>query len=104
MKILIITDVAPPLLGGGEVYVTQLGVQLVSLGHEIHWLTCKLPNTKEYEIFHGIHIHRIPILFKNSFYFPGRQTFPIMLSLKKLDFVQQMDIVQSNTFVAGYSG
>jgi glycosyltransferase involved in cell wall biosynthesis len=104
MKILIITDVAPPLLGGGEVYVTQLGIQLVSLGHEIHWLTCKMPNTKEYEIYHGIHIHRIPILFTNRFYFPGRQTFPIMLSLKKLDFVQQMDIVQSNTFVAGYSG
>lgn len=104
MKVLIITDVAPPVLGGGEVYVTQLGAQLTKLGHEIHWLTCKMPNTKEYELYHGIHIHRIPILFTNSFYFPGRQTFPIMLRFKRLDFVQQMDVVQTNTLVAGYSG
>lgn len=104
MKILIITDVAPPLLGGGEVYVTQLGIHLIKLGHEIHWLTAKMPDTKEYEFYNGIHIHRIPILFTNRFYFPGRQTFPIMLRFKKLDFVQEMDIVQTNTFVAGYSG
>jgi glycogen(starch) synthase len=104
MKVLIITDVAPPILGGGEVYVTELGAHLTKLGHEIHWLTCKMPNTKEYELYHGIHIHRIPILFTNSFYFPGRQTFPIMLRFKRLDFVQQMDVVQTNTLVAGYSG
>jgi glycosyltransferase involved in cell wall biosynthesis len=104
MKILIITDVAPPLLGGGEIYVTQLGFHLTKLGHEIHWLTAKMPNTKEYECYYGIHIHRIPILFANRFYFPGRQTFPIMLRFKKLDFVHQMDVIQTNTFVAGYSG
>ncbi|MDQ6862667.1 MAG: glycosyltransferase family 4 protein [Thermoproteota archaeon] len=104
MKILFVTDVAPPLLGGGETYVTQLGTQLTKLGHEIHWLTARMPNTEEYEFFHGIHVHRIPILFKNKFYFPGRQTFPLMLALQKLDFVHEMDVIQTNTLVAGYSG
>ncbi|MFZ0514345.1 MAG: glycosyltransferase family 4 protein [Candidatus Nitrosopolaris sp.] len=104
MKILFVTDVAPPLLGGGEIYVTQLGTELTRLGHEIHWLTARMNNTKEYEFFHGIHIHRIPILFKNKFYFPGRQTFPFMLGFQKLDFVREMDVIQTNTLVAGYSG
>lgn len=71
----------------------QLGNQLTKMGHEIHWLTARIPNTKEYELSHGIHIHRIPILFKNRFYFPGRQTFPVMVMLQKLDFLRQMDVI-----------
>ena len=62
----------------------QLGNQLTKMGHEIHWLTARIPNTKEYEPYHGIHIHRIPILSKNRFYFPGRQTFPFMVMLQKV--------------------
>jgi hypothetical protein len=84
--------------------VLQLGNQLTKMGHEIHWLTARIPNTKEYELYHGIHIHRIPILFKNRFYFPGRQTFPFMVMLQKLDFLRQMDVIQTNTLVAGYTG
>ncbi len=104
MRILIISDLALPYIGGGEIYVSQLGMNLTRLGHEVHWLTSKIPNTKEYENYHGIHIHRIPILFSRKFLFPGRQTFPFMAVLKKLDFLKKMDIVQANTLVAGYSG
>ncbi len=104
MKILIMSDLAPPYMGGGETYVTQLGTKLTKMGHEVHWLTSRIPNTKEYENYQGIHVHRIPILFSKRFLFPGRQTFSFMASLQKLDFVKGMDIVQANTLVAGYSG
>lgn len=98
------SDVAPPYMGGGESYVIQLGTHLVSLGHEIRWLTSRLPNTKEYENYHGIQIHRLPILFSKKFLFPGRQTFPIVAALQKLDFVKDVDIVQANTMLAGLAG
>ncbi|MFY3742035.1 MAG: 1,4-alpha-glucan branching enzyme [Candidatus Nitrosomirales archaeon] len=104
MKILIISDLAPPYMGGIETYVTQLGKHLTKLGHEIHWLTSRIPGTGEYENYHGIYIHRIPILFSSKFVFPGRQTFPFMATLQKLDFVKDMDIVHANTLTAGYSG
>lgn len=104
MKIMIMSDLAPPYMGGGESYVIQLGTYLTKLGHEVHWLTSKIPGTKEYEDYQGIHIHRIPILFSRRFLFPGRQTFPFMAVLRKLDFVEDMDIVQANTLVAGYTG
>ncbi|MFQ5941744.1 MAG: glycosyltransferase family 4 protein [Nitrososphaerales archaeon] len=104
MKIMIISDLAPPYMGGGESYVIQLGTYLTKLGHEVHWLTSRIPNTNEYEDYQGIHIHRVPILFSKKFLFPGRQTFPFMAVLQKLDFVKEMDIVQANTLVAGYSG
>jgi glycosyltransferase involved in cell wall biosynthesis len=104
MKLLIISDLAPPYMGGGESYVIQLGTHLTKMGHEVHWLTSRIPNTKEYEDYRGMHIHRIPILFSRRFLFPGRQTFPLMAVLQKLDFVRDMDVVQANTLVAGYSG
>jgi len=104
MKIMIMSDLAPPSMGGIETYVTQLGTHLTKLGCEVHWLTSKIPATEEYENYQGIHIHRIPILFSKKFLFPGRQTFPFMATLQKLDFVKEMDIVHANTLTAGYSG
>jgi len=104
MKIMIISDLAPPYMGGAESYVIQLGIHLTKLGHEVHWLTSKIPNTKGYENYHGINIHRIPILFSKNIHFPGRHTFPFMATLQKLDFVKDVHIVQSNTLTAGYSG
>jgi len=104
MKIMIMSDLATPSMGGIETYVTQLGTHLTRLGCEVHWLTSKIPDTKEYENYQGIHIHRIPILFSKKFLFPGRQTFPFMATLQKLDFIEDMDIVHANTLTAGYSG
>src|SRR5574341_1200683 len=104
MKILMISDLAPPSLGGGETYVTELGAHLTKLGHEVHWLTSRIPNTRQSEVYQGIHMHRIPILFAKKFLFPGRQTFPLMTMLQKLDFVKDVDIIHTNTLVAGYAG
>ncbi len=104
MKIMIMSDLAAPYMGGGETYVTELGMNLTKLGHEVHWIASKIPNTPKYENYNGIHIHRIPILLGGKFLFPGRQTFPFMVVLSKLDFIKDMDIVQANTFLAGYSG
>ena len=82
--------------------MTELGSQLVAMGHEVHWLTSKIPRTKELEDYEGIKIHRVPILFSSKFLFPGRQTFPFTALMNRLDF--EVDVVQANTLVAGYSG
>lgn len=104
MKIMIMSDLAPPYMGGAESYVIGLGVHLTKLGHEVHWLTSRIPGTREYENYQGIDIHRIPILFSKRLQFPGRQSFPFMAVLRKLDFVKEMDIIQANTLVGGYWG
>ena len=104
MKIMVISDLAPPYMGGGESYVIQLGTYLTNQGHEVHWLTSRIPNTEEYDNYEGINIHRIPIFFSKKFLFPGRQTFPFVALIKKLDFVKDIDVVQTNTLISGYSG
>ena len=36
--------------------------------------------------------------------YKGRKTFPFMVMLQKLDFLRQMDVIQTNTLFAGYTG
>lgn len=104
MKIAIFSDLAPPYLGGGETYVSNLGARLAEWGHEVHWVSSQIAGTKKVETYKDITIHRIPILFSRRFIFPGRQTFVFTSVLHRLGFLRTMDIVQSNTLVAGYTG
>jgi glycosyltransferase involved in cell wall biosynthesis len=104
MKILIGSDMAPPYIGGGEEYVINLGKTLVKMGHEIHWITSKLPKTKDEETYEGIKIHRVPIPFRNHFHFPGRQFFFATSILPGIKLAKDMDIVQMNTLVAAPFG
>jgi glycosyltransferase involved in cell wall biosynthesis len=101
---MICSDLAPPYIRGGESYVINLGRELVKLGHEVHWLTSKLPNTKDYEIYQGICIHRVPILFSCRYLFPGRQSFPATAFLPAIKLAKKMDVLQFNTFIAGTFG
>lgn len=104
MKIMICSDLAPPYIGGGESYVINLGSRLANLGHEVHWITTKLPNTTSYEIYQNIHIHRVPIFFSKKYLFPGRQFFPLTGILPAAKLAKKLDVLQFNTFVAGTFG
>jgi len=104
MKLLICSDLAPPYIGGGESYVINLGVRLVKRGHEVHWLTAKIPGTSSYELYQGIHIHRVFIPFEKHYLFPGRQFFPLAALIPAIKLARKMDILQFNTFVAGTFG
>jgi glycosyltransferase involved in cell wall biosynthesis len=104
LKLLISSDLAPPYIGGGESYVINLASRLVKIGHEVHWLTSKIPGTKSNEIYEGIHIHRIPIFFSRHYIFPGRQTFFLTSIATAIKLARKMDVVQTNTLVPGVSG
>lgn len=104
MKILILSDLAPPYIGGGETYVIKLSTWLVKEGHEVHWLTSRIPNTPAEEVLDGVKIHRTPILFQTKYLFPGRHSFGLTSLIKGIKLARQCDIVQVNTLVPGLSG
>ncbi|MBI1978619.1 MAG: glycosyltransferase family 4 protein [Candidatus Aenigmarchaeota archaeon] len=104
MKILILSDLAPPYIGGGETYVTKLSTGLVNEGHEVHWLTSRIPDTSADEILDGVIIHRAPILFQSKYLFPGRHSFGLTSLIKGIKLARQCDVVQINTLVPGLSG
>jgi glycosyltransferase involved in cell wall biosynthesis len=101
MKILIGSDVAPPYIGGGEEYVINLGKTLVNMGHDVHWITSKIPRTKDEENYEGIKIHRVTIPFRKNYLFPGRQFFFLTSILPGIKLAKDMDIVQMTGLVAG---
>lgn len=104
MKIVISSDLAPPYIGGGETYTIKLTTGLVKEGHEVHWLTSRIPDTFSEEVLDGVKIHRVPILFKNHYVFPGRQSFAMTSLINGIKLARQCDVVQINTLVPGISG
>jgi glycosyltransferase involved in cell wall biosynthesis len=101
---MICSDLGYPHVGGGEQYVIELASKLAKLGHDVHWLTSRLPYTSFYEVYKGINIHRISIPFSKHYIFPGRQLFPLAGLLPTIELAKKMDIIQFNTFVAGTFG
>lgn len=104
MKILIGSDIAPPYIGGNEEYVINLGKNLVKMGHEVHWITSKIPKTRDEENYEGIQIHRVPIPFQDMYHFPGRQFFFMTSIIPGIQLAKEMDVVQMNTLVAAPFG
>jgi glycosyltransferase involved in cell wall biosynthesis len=104
MKIMISTDLAPPYVGGGESYVINVASGIAKLGHEVHWLTSRIPNTTQEEEYSGIKIHRVFIFFAKHFKFPGRLTYAFTSIPAALNLAKKTDVLQFNTFVAGTTG
>lgn len=100
-----VSDLSPPVVMGGiENYILNLSKKLIEQGHEIHWLTSKLPDTKSEEVYEGIKIHRVNIPFADHYSFPGRQLFSIASLIKGIKLAKGMDIIHVNTLVPGLLG
>ncbi len=60
MKILIVSTIFPPEIGGPSKHIYELAKNLSSLGHEIHIATYTKKNSVQ-EFVDGFHIHRVSI-------------------------------------------
>ncbi len=79
MKILMLSDLYPPIIGGGERHVQSLSGELSKRGHEVTVCTIGHRGLPEYEEEGGVKLHRleglfqkIPLLFKD----PTRRLHP----------------------------
>ena len=100
-----VSDLSPPVVVGGiENYILNLSKKLIEQGHEVHWLTSKLPDTKSEEVYEGIKIHRVNIPFSDYYSFPGRQLFSITSLIKGIKLARSMDVIHVNTLVPGFLG
>ncbi len=70
MKILQISDLAPPHIGGIEKIVWRYGKLLKERGNEVTILTSILPGTEKYEIMDGVEYRRVhkPLLILPTIY------------------------------------
>jgi len=100
IKIAIVSDVAPPYIGGGEVITLNLAKRIAK-NHEVVWITSRLPGTKPYEFVDGVEIRRFWIPFSKH-YLRTRVTFSL-ISLPHI-IGNDYDVVQFNSFVAAVGG
>jgi glycosyltransferase involved in cell wall biosynthesis len=59
MRILLLTDLFPPFIGGLEQHVRNLGQGLVKRGHDVAVATMSHGNLPRYEVEQGVRIHRM---------------------------------------------
>src|SRR3990172_694460 len=104
MKITVSTDLAPPYVGGGESYVINVASRMAQLGNDVHWITSRIPGAAKEEDYNGIKMHRVRILFTKQYKFPGRLTYAFTSIPAAIGLGKKSDVLQFNTFVAGFSG
>jgi len=63
MKVLQVTSVFPPHIGGLERCAYEISKRLAERGHQVIVYTTNSPHSKTHEFKDGILIHRIPFLF-----------------------------------------
>jgi len=108
MKILMLSDFYPPIIGGMERYVLLLSRELVKRGHEVTVFTVGHEYSSGFTEESGVRVIRlqgffqkIPFLFKdiNKKYPPPFQDWLITRRIKKLIETEKPDIVHANGWI-----
>lgn len=64
MRLIQLTDLYQPAIGGLERSVQMLSEHLVRRGHEVHVVTSAVPGSPATEISAGVTVHRLPMLYQ----------------------------------------
>jgi glycosyltransferase involved in cell wall biosynthesis len=64
VRLIELTDLYPPAIGGLERFVALLSEGLASRGHEVHVVTSAIPGAPATETSAGVTVHRFPLLYQ----------------------------------------
>ncbi|MBA2286266.1 MAG: glycosyltransferase family 4 protein [Ktedonobacteraceae bacterium] len=108
MRILMLSQFYPPIIGGAEQHVRNLSIALASRGHKVAVVTLQHRDQAEYELDQGVQVYRIrsslqrvSLLFRDS----GRQYAPpfpdpeLMLALRRIIQRERPEIVHAHNWL-----
>jgi glycosyltransferase involved in cell wall biosynthesis len=108
MRILMLSQFYPPIIGGGAIHVRSLSAELVLRGHDVSVVTLWHQDQAEFEVEMGVRIFRIrssmrraPWLFNDS----GRQYAPpfpdpeVVLALRRIIALEKPEIVHAHNWL-----
>ena len=108
MRILMLSQFYPPIIGGGAIHARYLGVELVARGHDVAVATLWHYGQADFELDRGVRVYRVrssmrrlPWLFHNR----GRQLAPpfpdpeVMLALRRIIIDEQPEIVHAHNWL-----
>jgi D-inositol-3-phosphate glycosyltransferase len=93
MRICFIIEYYPPHIGGGETFFKTLAEGLVEQGHVCDVITCRLQNSKKYEVKNGVRIHRV-----NVPVFADRHWYTFISIPRVLKISKDADIIHTMTY------
>jgi glycosyltransferase involved in cell wall biosynthesis len=64
VRLIELTDMYPPVIGGLERFVALLSEELARRGHEVHVVTSEVPDAQAAETSAGVTVHRLPLLYR----------------------------------------
>jgi glycosyltransferase involved in cell wall biosynthesis len=108
MRILMLTELYPPAMGGIEIHVHTLSIELVSRGHEVAVATLWQAGQPELEIDQGVRIYRIRALMQRATFLyseQGRTYSPpipdpeVLWSLRHIILHERPDIVHAHNWM-----
>lgn len=103
MRILLLTQLFSPTLGGGEIVFYNLAKKLALRGHDIFVICHRLQNAEE-TISHNIHVHRIKpkVNYRNSLPISMKDNIGYILNAilqgSRLIKQQKIDLIHANSY------
>jgi glycosyltransferase involved in cell wall biosynthesis len=93
INVCFIIEYYPPHIGGGETLFKTLAEGLIEHGHQCDVITCRLPETKKYEVRNGVKIHRVSVPR-----FADRYWFTLLAIYKSIKISRDADIIHTMTY------
>lgn len=108
MRILMLSQFYPPIIGGEEQHVRNLSIELVARGHDVVVATLRHQGEEDFELDQGVRVYRIrsfmqrvPWIFNDT----GRQYAPpfpdpeVVLALRHIIRQEQPEIVHAHNWL-----
>ncbi|MFL5656162.1 MAG: glycosyltransferase family 4 protein [Ktedonobacteraceae bacterium] len=108
MRVLMLSQFYPPIIGGGAIHVQSLSVELVARGHDVAVVTLWHQGQGEFELDRGVRVYRIHSLMRRApwlFSDNGRQYAPpfpdpeVMLALRRIIGRERPEIVHAHNWL-----
>ncbi len=108
MRILMLSQFYPPIIGGEEQHVRTLSIKLASRGHDVAIVTLWHEGLVEFELDEGVRVYRVrssaqvaPHLFKDSKrpYAPPFPDPPVTLALRRIIARERPEIVHAHNWL-----
>lgn len=108
MRILMLSQSYPPIIGGIAIHVRTLSVELASRGHDVAVVTQWYEGLAEYEVDQGVRVYRfhssmqrMPWLFKNNNrrFAPPFPDVEAVLALRRILKKEQPEIVHAHNWL-----
>lgn len=105
MKVLMLSDLYPPVVGGGERHVQSLSRELAKRGHEVSVCTIGHQSLPKYEEEDGVKVYRlegifqrIPFLFRDATrrWHPPTSDWLVTKKLEQILFEHKPDIIHAH--------